>query len=340
MPKSLHNRVNRKELRQKVREETKSRTTLSFYAYTCLEDPGQFRDTFYKELDAFQVLGRIYVAHEGVNAQLSIPTERFTDLKYYLDTIPFLENVRLNMAIEGEGKSFFTLAVKVRNKIVADGLNDAAFDVTNSGRHLNAAEFNRLTDQPDTIVVDMRNHYESEIGFFEKAIIPPMETFREGLPMVAEMLKDDKEKHIVMYCTGGIRCEKASAYLKYIGYRHVYQLEGGIIEYARQVERQGLANKFIGKNFVFDERLGERISDDVVASCHLCSSPCDTHTNCANDACHLLFIQCAECNVEYSGCCSVACKEFIALSEQERKSLRGRKEFNGTKFSKSKPGML
>jgi len=167
-----------------------------------------------------------------------------------------------------------------------------------------------------------------------------METFREGLPMVAEMLQEEKEKNIVMYCTGGIRCEKASAYLKYRGFHNVFQLDGGIIEYARQAEQKGLRNKFLGKNFVFDERLGERISDDVVAACHLCGAPCDTHTNCANDACHLLFIQCETCAKDYEGCCSVRCKEFIVLPEEERRLLRRTMEFNGTKFSKSKPGML
>ncbi len=340
MGKALHNRVNRKELRQKVREETKLRTTLSFYAYARLEDPAAFRDAFYKGLGSMEVLGRIYVAHEGVNAQISIPGENLEIFRDFLETIPFLKNIRLNIAVEDDGKSFFTLAIKMRNKIVADGLEEDGFDVTNSGNHLNAAEFNHLSAQPDTIVVDMRNHYESEVGFFENAILPPMETFREGLPMVAEMLEEEKEKHIVMYCTGGIRCEKASAYLKYRGFKNVYQLDGGIIEYARQVAEQGLSNKFIGKNFVFDERLGERISDDIVATCHLCGKSCDTHTNCANDACHLLFIQCPECSGDYSGCCSVKCKEFIALPEEERKPLRGQIEFNGTKFSKSRPGML
>ena len=340
MGKSLHNRVNRGELRIRIMHEGIERTTLSFYAYTYLQDPVAFRDSFYKGLTNLSVFGRIYVAHEGVNAQISVPSENLDNLKEYLATIPFLKNVRLNMAIEDDGKSFFTLAIKVRNKIVADGLNDEKFDVTKSGIHLNAADFNHLTDQPDTIVVDMRNHYESEVGFFENAVLPPMETFREGLDLVAEMLKDEKEKNIVMYCTGGIRCEKASAYLKYKGYKNVYQLDGGIIEYARQVEQQGLPNKYIGKNFVFDERLGERISEDVVAACHLCGASCDAHVNCANEACHLLFIQCDECAKEYAGCCSVTCKDFIALPEENRKSMWGKVEFNGTKFSKSKPGML
>ncbi|MBK9983627.1 MAG: rhodanese-related sulfurtransferase [Saprospiraceae bacterium] len=338
--KTLHNKVNRDELRARIQKEEIRRTTLSFYAYAQIPDPDAFRDSFYKALQDLDVFGRIYVAHEGVNAQLSVPTRRLDELRTYLNTIPFLNNIRLNIAVEDNGKSFFTLAIKVREKIVADGLTDPDFDVRNSGVHLDAESFNQLTEDPETIVVDMRNHYESEVGYFEKAILPPMETFREGLPMVAEILGAGKEKNIVMYCTGGIRCEKASAYLKFSGFTNVYQLDGGIIEYARQVEQKGLRNKFIGKNFVFDERLGERISDDVVATCHLCGAPCDTHTNCANNACHLLFIQCPECAKDYEGCCSVKCKEFNTLPEGERKALRSKMEFNGTKFSKSKPGML
>src|SRR6187401_226618 len=299
--KSLHNRVNRNELRKKVQAEARPRTTLSFYAYTHLEDPVSFRDQFYFALYQLEVLGRIYVASEGVNAQISLPTDRMMELTLYFQTIPFLADIRLNLAIEDDGKSFFTLAIKVKDKIVADGIEDENFDVTQSGPHLDATEFNAITDDPETIVVDMRNHYESEVGHFMNAILPPMETFREGLPMVADLLQDKKEKSIVMYCTGGIRCEKASAYMKYRGFLNVCQLDGGIIEYARQTEQQGLPNKFIGKNFVFDERLGERISDDVISTCHQCGVPNDHHTNCANDACHLLFIQCSSCADLYEG---------------------------------------
>lgn len=340
MGKLLHNRVNRDELRHLVQLETKPRTTLSFYAYTRLADPHAFRDAFYASLHELGVYGRIYVASEGVNAQISLPTEHLEAFRQYLDTIPFLRNIRLNIAVEDDGKSFFTLAIKVREKIVADGLDDAQFDVTDRGVHLSASAFNQLTDDPDTIVVDMRNYYESEVGHFEKAILPPMETFRDGLPMVAEMLSDAKEKHVVMYCTGGIRCEKASAYMKYRGYKNVYQLDGGIIEYARQAEKMGIPNKFLGKNFVFDERLGERISDDVVSTCHQCGKPSDDHTNCANDACHILFIQCPECKEKYHGCCSEECSDFSTLPREERRILRRQRVFNGSKYSKAKPGLL
>ncbi len=340
MGKLLHNRINKEELRKRVREDSHPRTTLSFYAYTRLEDPYRFRDDFYAELSNLGVFGRIYVASEGVNAQISLPTDQMNAFRDYLNTIPFLRGIRLNVAVEDDGKSFFTLAIKVREKIVADGLNDAEFDVTDRGIHLSAADFNRLTDHPDTIVVDMRNYYESEVGHFRDAILPPMETFREGLPMVAEMLKPARDKNIVMYCTGGIRCEKASAYMKYMGYRNVFQLDGGIIEYTRQAERQGLPNKFLGKNFVFDERLGERISEDVIAHCHQCGAPSDEHINCANDACHILFIQCQDCRDEYEGCCSAECRDFMHLPADVRKEERRHRVFNGSRFSKSKPGLL
>jgi len=336
----LYNRINRNELRRHLAEEQEHRTTLSFYAYARLEDPSAFRDTFFDSLDQLDVLGRIYVAREGVNAQLSVPTHRLTEFREYLDTIPFLRQVRLNIAVDDNGKSFFKLTIKVRHKIVADGLDDDRFDVTDRGTHLSAADFNTLTDRPDTIVVDMRNHYESEVGHFQGAVLPPMETFREGLPMVIDLLKEDKDRPVVMYCTGGIRCEKASAYLKHNGFRNVYQLDGGIIEYTRQAERLGLPNKFIGKNFVFDERLGERISTDIIASCHQCGAPCDTHTNCANDDCHLLFIQCESCRTQLDGCCSVTCRDYNRMSPVERASRRGEIAFNGQRFSKSRPGLL
>jgi UPF0176 protein len=269
------------------------------------------------------VLGRIYVAHEGINAQLSLPADRFNEFKEHLDNIDFLKGVRLNIAIEQDNKSFLKLKIKVRDKIVADGLNDNTFDVTNKGIHLAAEQFNELIEDKNTILVDMRNHYESEIGHFKNAVTPDVDTFRDSLDIIEEDLKDHKDdKNLVMYCTGGIRCEKASAYFKHKGFKNVYQLEGGIIEYTRQVKEKNLENKFLGQNFVFDDRRAERISDDVIAHCHQCGTPFDVHTNCANDACHLLFIQCDKCKEEMDNCCSTTCKEIHALPYEEQKALR------------------
>ena len=332
----LHNKINSEELKRKIKESDVPRTTISFYKYHYITDPQAFRDQLYICWNELGVLGRIYVADEGINAQLSVPTENLEAFKAHLESIDFLAGNRLNIAVEDDGKSFFKLAIKVRKKIVADGINDPEFDVTNIGTHLKAEAFNALTDRDDVVIVDFRNHYESEVGHFEKAILPDVVSFREQLPKVAEALKDQKDKPIVMYCTGGIRCEKASAYMKYKGFKEVYQLEGGIIHYANQVKEQGLKNKFHGKNFVFDERLGESISSEVIAHCHQCGALCDTHTNCANVACNLLFIQCPECKAKMQNCCSDECEHIAALPEEEQKALRKGKNFGRLVFDKGR----
>jgi UPF0176 protein len=329
----LHNRVSQKELKARLLQETEPRTTISFYQYFFIEDPQAFRDALYASLSALQVFGRIYVAHEGINAQISVPESRYEDLKKLLYAIEPLNGIRLNIAVDDDGKSFWVLKVKVRDKIVADGIADPAFDMRNRGKYVAADQFNQLTTDPDTIVVDMRNHYEFEVGHFENAIEVPSDTFREQLPMAAQMLQDKKDKNIIMYCTGGIRCEKASAYMLHAGFKNVYHLEGGIINYAQQVKEQGLQNKFHGKNFVFDNRLGERITEEVIAVCHQCGQPADTHVNCANEGCHLLFIQCEACAKRFDGCCSTTCQTVIHLPEEEQKELRkgidkGRNVFN------------
>ena len=230
----LHNRVDRTILIKKMLESPETRTTISFYKYHFIENPKAFRDELYLLLDTIGTKGRIYLATEGVNGQISIPSENIEDFKEMLYSVPFLKGVRLNIAVDDTGKSFFKLTIKVRPKIVADGLNDANFDPANTGEHLNAEEFNRLTDDPNTILIDMRNHYESEVGYFDGAIRPDVETFREELQIAEDLLHENKDKNLVMYCTGGIRCEKASAWMKHKGFKNVFQLDGGIIQYAKQ----------------------------------------------------------------------------------------------------------
>lgn len=318
----LHNRINRRILKEKLKESDEKRVTLSFYRYVQLSNPEEYRNQLFLDLSNLGVFGRIYVAHEGVNAQISVPEEKFEDFKTYINSTKELAGVRLNIAVDDDGKSFFQLKIQVRSKIVADGLNDDTFDVTDRGVHLSAEEFNKLASDPNTVIVDMRNHYESEVGHFQNAICPDVDTFRDSLPIVEKMLEDKKDKNIVMYCTGGIRCEKASAYYKHKGFKNVFQLDGGIIEYAREVKNKGLENKFQGKNFVFDERLGERISDQIISTCHQCGQPCDDHTNCKNDGCHLLFIQCKACEEKHQGCCSEECKDIINLPEDKQKEIR------------------
>lgn len=337
----LYNTLSAEERARIIDESGQQRLTLSFYAYAKIENPQQFRDELFIAWNALDALGRIYVAHEGINAQMSVPAEHFEAFQQSLEVYDFMKGIRLNVAVEHDDHSFLKLTIKVRHKIVADGLNDATFDVTNKGTHLNAREFNTILDNPNTIVVDFRNHYESEVGHFKGAITPDVETFRESLPIINEQLKDCKEdKNLVMYCTGGIRCEKASAYFKHQGFKNVFQLEGGIINYAKQIKEEGLESKFIGKNFVFDHRLGERITDDIIAQCHQCGAPCDNHTNCANEACHLLFIQCDSCKSSMENCCSDDCRETIHLSLVEQVKRRRGLQVGNKIFRKGKSEKL
>ncbi len=333
----LHNRISNEELKQRMLAETEPRTTVSFYKYFSIAEPQAFRDELYKKFYALNVFGRIYIAHEGINAQVSVPAgnyETFRDTLYA--SAPALDGIRMNIAVDDDGKSFWVLKIKVREKIVADGIDDPTFNPAHTGQYLKAKEFNELADKDDTIIVDMRNHYEYEVGHFQNAIEVPSDTFRNQLPMAVDMLKDKKDKNIVMYCTGGIRCEKASAYLLHNGFKNVFHVEGGIIEYTRRAKEQNLPLKFIGKNFVFDGRLGERITEDVIAQCHTCGQPCDTHTNCLNDGCHLLFIQCEECAQKLEGCCSETCREEKNLPPDEQRARRAGRENGIMVFNKSK----
>ena len=334
--KKLYNIYSKEELQAQLAQEKDERIVLSFYKYAILASPEEFRDQLYLDFDNLGVLGRIYVSGEGINAQISVPESQFKAFKSFIEQHDVLSGIRLNIAIESEKESFLKLKIKRRKKIVADGLDDKSFDVTDRGVHLDAKSFNEITDREDTVIIDMRNHYESEVGHFEGAITPDVETFKESLPIIDEMLQEHKDKNIVMYCTGGIRCEKASAYYKHRGFEKVYQLDGGIIEYARQAEEQGLPNKFKGKNFVFDERMGERISDDIISKCHQCSTPNDDHTNCANEACHILFIQCISCSDQYEGCCSEKCRDFKRLPQEEQDLLKPTMTFNGTLSGKGR----
>lgn len=333
---TLHNRISRRELKERLLADPTPRTTISFYCYFPIEDPQQFRNEFYAALTSLGVLGRIYVANEGVNAQISVPSHNLNGLREYLDTISPLKGCRLNKAIGDDGKSFFVLDIKVRSKIVADGITDPSFDMRKKGKYVSPADFNKLAQDPSTIIVDMRNYYEYEVGHFKNAMEVPSNTFREQLPMAASLLKENKDTTILMYCTGGIRCEKASAYMLHQGFENVFHLEGGVINYAQKVKEEGLPSLFIGKNFVFDERLGERITNDIIASCHQCGKPADTHTNCKNDGCHLLFIQCESCAAEMAGCCSATCLQTVALPPEKRKQLRKGKDLGQHIFNKSR----
>ncbi len=322
----LYNLEDNNILKKRLMEEPFRRVTLSFYRYVIIENPHELRDELFQEWAELNAFGRTYLANEGINAQMSVPGEHWDEFVTKILEREYFKNIPFKIAVEDDGKSFYKLKVKVRNKIVADGLNDGDFDVTNVGKHLTAKEFNEALADPNTLVIDMRNHYESEVGHFEGAVCPDADTFREELPQVEEILKGNEDKKVLLYCTGGIRCEKASAYLKHKGIQDVNQLHGGIIDYVRQIKAENLDNKFKGKNFVFDERLGERISDEIISECHQCGELCDDHTNCSNDDCHLLFIQCAACAEKFDGACKPECQVIANLPIEEQREIRKGKE--------------
>ncbi len=326
--------------RADVIADTRARKTVSFYRYIKIKDPEAFRIRLLKKWTELGCLGRIYIANEGINVQMNVPVENWNEFDTWVQAQPELSGVPYKIAVEeGPSSSFYKLTIKVREKVVADGLDDDTFDVTNTGEYLTASEMNAYIDDPEAVVIDMRNAYESEIGHFEKAIKPDVDTFREELQIVPELLKIHKNKKVAIYCTGGIRCEKASAWMKHMGFKNVKHLKGGVIDYKHQVDREGLPNKFLGKNFVFDERLGERIGDEVISYCHLCrKNKSDEHHHCKNQICHKLFLGCESCLKTKKGYCSTACLLVNSLPEKTKKIIaRYYNQFKkGEKFKKAR----
>lgn len=320
---NLYNRLSNLESTELLNKSKEDRLTLSFYKYFKIDNLIIFRNYLFSSFSKIGVLGRIYVANEGINAQLSLPKKQLSSFETKLDEIEPMKGIRLNFAIKHNLKSFLKLKIKVRNQIVADGISDKKFDPTNVGKHVDAIEFNNILSEKETLCVDMRNHYESEIGKFIGAITPNVDSFKESIKFIDKKFENEnKKKKILLYCTGGIRCEKASAYLKFKGFKNIYQLDGGIINYAHQVKNNNYKNKFTGKNFVFDNRLSENITNDIISNCHQCGTKSDGHVNCSNVACNLLFIQCKSCNELFRGCCSIECQKINNLSPEKQKNLR------------------
>jgi UPF0176 protein len=345
----LRNLHSPEELRQRLEREQVARTTLSFYRYVRLSDVEALRNELYAEWEGLGVLGRVYIATEGINAQVSVPTAKLDTFRHVLEARDPFKGIPWKIAVEDDGASFLKLIVRVKEKIVADGLADDAFDVTNVGEHLDAATFNRRLDE-GALVIDMRNNYECLIGHFEGAYLPKADTFRGAIEEVVEMLcAQDPPTHeqgarsvdpqgrptdapeILLYCTGGIRCEKASAYLKHHGFTRVGQLYGGIIDYARQLKAEGLKSKYLGQNFVFDGRLAERITDDVVGTCMQCGATSDRITNCHEATCNMLLVQCENCAVRYADCCSPSCREIHQLPVEVQRAWRKGRSTRSTK---------
>ena len=324
--KKLYNQKSKDLLVKKLESEDFNRTTCSFYKYVTIVDPITFRDKIYEEFDNLEILGRVYIAEEGMNAQISVPDKNWGLFLKLISSIKLLYDVDIKTAIS-DGISFFKLIVKVKKEIVAYNIPKNKFNMDVVGEHLNTKQFNEAIENTNTTVIDMRNIYESEVGQFISAEIPQVEKSKDLLPEVRRMLKGREHHQVLLYCTGGIRCEKASSFLINEGIKNVKQLQGGIIQYAHDIKKEGLESKFVGKNFVFDARLGERVTEDIISTCHLCGERSDSHKDCKNDACHILFIQCSKCDEKLNGCCSVECKNIASLPIDEQIKYRKNQKY-------------
>lgn len=343
----MHKKVNLKskaELIADIEKEDFRRKTLSFYRYVKIADPKEMRDKLFDGFNELKCLGRIYVAEEGINAQMNVPEHNFDAFDSFIQGFKEFNGTPYKIAVEEKGKSsFLKLIVKVKNKIVADGLDDSTFDPSNTGQYVLAEEVNEMIDK-GTTVIDMRNLYESAVGHFENAKIMNVDTFREQLEKVHEMFKDKKDEEVLLYCTGGIRCEKASAWMKHNGFKNVMHIKGGIIDYAHRVKELGLQNKFKGKNFVFDERMGEKVGDEVIAYCQVCEKEkCDDYIHCKNESCHILFICCKDCEKKQNGYCGKICQicdkfpkkinKFIVGKDRQKHKNQYKKNYKRFKVS-------
>jgi UPF0176 protein len=284
--------------------------------------------------------GTILLSLEGINFFLAGSAKDINSFVNYLRTDPKLSDVRPKESWS-EAQPFKKMLVKIKREIIR--MNHPTIKPENarapsvSASQLQAwLQSGKDDEGREVVTLDTRNDYEVLDGRFKDAIEYNIGHFGEFPEKAKQNIASLQNKTVVSYCTGGIRCEKASAYMLHQGFKNVFHLEGGIINYANKIKEAGIESKFKGKNFVFDDRLGEKITEDIISKCHQCGAPCDTHTNCKNDGCHLLFIQCPSCAETYAGCCTQACTDIVHLPEEKQIELRKGIDKGQQIFNKSK----
>lgn len=288
------------------------RTMMSLYKYFRIKNPIILLDLIKLELKKYDVLGRIYIANEGINVQISTPDFYLKHvISFFKNLNIHMKNIFINYSIVNQSMAFWKLQIKVRKQLVSNNIDKIPILPDIWKNYLNAFQVNQYFNDENTIFVDIRNHYEYEIGRFHHALEVPSNTFRAQLDKLPSFLKRYENKKIVLYCTGGIRCEKAAALLKEYRFKNIYQIYGGILGYINQTKTHNLPMYFKGKLFVFDFRMAERITNDVFSICKNCKNITDsTHINCLNHLCHRLFIQCKKCSRKFRSYCSKNCLMF------------------------------
>lgn len=279
---------------------------LLYYCFTPLENPESFRQTHHEWCLEHNLTGRIIIAPEGLNGTVSGSPENCEAYMKYVKSDKRFKNI--DFKIEKSHKLAFTkLHVRTKDEIVHSDLTHIK-PWEKTGIHIEPAEFKKMKDQDDVVVVDFRSNYEHSVGKFKGAVTLDIDNFREFPDKIKELEKY-KDKKIITYCTGGIKCEKASAYLLEQGFENVYQLHGGIIKYG--IEEGG--EDFEGKCYVFDNRLVvdvNKINPVVASKCYICQEPCDRMINCANALCNNHVPMCEKCGWEMKGACNETCKSM------------------------------
>lgn len=284
---------------------------LAYYQFMQVDDPhGEVKrhKIFFKEKD---VAGRIYLSEQGINGQMSGLEEDVLAYIHWLRSQPLYASIEFKIHRSPENV-FPRMTVKYRKQLVAF---DTPVDLQNRGAYVTPQEWKTMLEKGEYLMIDVRNDYESKVGHFKGAELPPCSTFRE-FPKYAETLLeryDPKQTKVMMYCTGGIRCEIYSAYLLQKGFEEVYQLHGGVIQYGLEEGNE----HWEGELFVFDDRLTvtpqEAAGNAPVSFCLHCHAPCSTYLNCANMDCNELFLCCADCAKEHVGCCQTECENAPRL---------------------------
>lgn len=294
----------------------------SFYKYVNIEDVEEFQKRHLGYCKELGIKGKVLVGNEGINGTVSGTQEQVEKYEKALINNKLFRDITFKRSISTE-HPFKKTIVRIRDEIVSSGIN---VNMNNTGIHLSPKELKEALDNgEDLILLDARNNYESKIGRFKGAITPDIEIFRD-FPKVAEQIKDLKDKKIVMYCTGGIRCEKASAYLKEKGFKNVYQIKDGILNYIEQYPD----SYFEGRCFVFDDRLsvpsGKNTKDITV--CEKCHIPSGQYVNCSNAKCNYFYICCEDCWDKSGHTCSKECRGIIETKTAMKDVTMKSKRFN------------
>ena len=284
---------------------------LLYYFYNSFPDPEGYREEHLALCKKLGLLGRILIGKEGINGTLSGTPENCNAYREYMDNHPLTKGMEWKVD-DVDAHQFPRLSIKVREEIVPLGLKEEDFSPQEcTGTHVSPQEWQKMMEQEDTVLLDARNQYEWELGHFKGALLPEVDSFRE----LTDWVRDNKEqlegKKVMTYCTGGIRCEKFSGFLKKEGLGDIYQLHGGIVTYGKDPQTQG--DGWLGSCYVFDKRIKVPInstdSATVISKCCHCDKPSERYRNCAWSPCNARHFSCESCDEATGGYCQDACYE-------------------------------